>query len=472
MKRDSWRIEAGIGISLAGYVLTGYILHRENFVGVASVYLCLFAAYLFLMRRATKSNFSSFLVIAIVFRFAFLFSFPRLSDDYFRFVWDGIMTNLFHNPYTVLPSTFIRHSGDVNELLEQLYSRMNSPDYYTIYPPVLQFIFAFAAWLSPHSLLGAVMVLRLSCIAAEIGTLVLLKKLLHHFQLPVTNLLWYALNPLVIIELSGNLHFEAVMIFFLVLAIYLLVIAGSEATKQSPTIHEPRLDGMTSSEMKKAGMAIIPRFIFSAIAFSLSIATKLIPLLFLPFLIRRLGWKRSIIYFAVIAAMLALLFLPFIDRELISNFGSSMDLYFQKFEFNASIYYIIRWIGFAVKGYNIIQSAGQWLAASVFISVMVLMVTEKKIIIRNFFSMAQWALTIFLLLSTTVHPWYLTTLVMFTVFTEMKFAIVWSLVVILSYATYQTQLYEENLWLTAAEYAAVLLTILIEFRSRRPDLLS
>lgn len=472
MKRDSWRIEAGIGISLAGYVLTGYILHRENFVGVASVYLCLFAAYLFLMRRATKSNFSSFLVIAIVFRFAFLFSFPRLSDDYFRFVWDGIMTNLFHNPYTVLPSTFIRHSGDVNELLEQLYSRMNSPDYYTIYPPVLQFIFAFAAWLSPHSLLGAVMVLRLSCIAAEIGTLVLLKKLLHHFQLPVTNLLWYALNPLVIIELSGNLHFEAVMIFFLVLAIYLLVIAGSEATKQSPPIHEPRLDGMTSSEMKKAGMAIIPRFIFSAIAFSLSIATKLIPLLFLPFLIRRLGWKRSIIYFAVIAAMLALLFLPFIDRELISNFGSSMDLYFQKFEFNASIYYIIRWIGFAVKGYNIIQSAGQWLAASVFISVMVLMVTEKKIIIRNFFSMAQWALTIFLLLSTTVHPWYLTTLVMFTVFTEMKFAIVWSLVVILSYATYQTQLYEENLWLTAAEYAAVLLTILIEFRSRRPDLLS
>lgn len=472
MKRDSWRIEAGIGISLAGYVLTGYILHRENFVGVASVYLCLFAAYLFLMRRATKSNFSSFLVIAIVFRFAFLFSFPRLSDDYFRFVWDGIMTNLFHNPYTVLPSTFIRHSGDVNELLEQLYSRMNSPDYYTIYPPVLQFIFAFAAWLSPHSLLGAVMVLRLSCIAAEIGTLVLLKKLLHHFQLPVTNLLWYALNPLVIIELSGNLHFEAVMIFFLVLAIYLLVIAGSEATKQSPTIHEPRLDGMTSSEMKKAGMAIIPRFIFSAIAFSLSIATKLIPLLFLPFLIRRLGWKRSIIYFAVIAAMLALLFLPFIDRELISNFGSSMDLYFQKFEFNASIYYIIRWIGFAVKGYNIIQSAGPWLAASVFISVMVLMVTEKKIIIRNFFSMAQWALTIFLLLSTTVHPWYLTTLVMFTVFTEMKFAIVWSLVVILSYATYQTQLYEENLWLTAAEYAAVLLTILIEFRSRRPDLLS
>ncbi len=472
MKRDSWRIEAGIGISLAGYVLTGYILHRENFVGVASVYLCLFAAYLFLMRRATKSNFSSFLVIAIVFRFAFLFSFPRLSDDYFRFVWDGIMTNLFHNPYTVLPSTFIRHSGDVNELLEQLYSRMNSPDYYTIYPPVLQFIFAFAAWLSPHSLLGAVMVLRLSCIAAEIGTLVLLKKLLHHFQLPVTNLLWYALNPLVIIELSGNLHFEAVMIFFLVLAIYLLVIAGSEATKQSPTIHEPRLDGMTSSEMKKAGMAIMPRFIFSAIAFSLSIATKLIPLLFLPFLIRRLGWKRSIIYFAVIAAMLALLFLPFIDRELISNFGSSMDLYFQKFEFNASIYYIIRWIGFAVKGYNIIQSAGPWLAASVFISVMVLMVTEKKIIIRNFFSMAQWALTIFLLLSTTVHPWYLTTLVLFTVFTEMKFAIVWSLVVILSYATYQTQLYDENLWLTAAEYAAVLLTMLIEFRSRRPDLLS
>lgn len=472
MKRDAWRIEAGIGISLAGYVLTGYILHRENFVGVASVYLCLFATYLFLMRRATQSNFSSFLVIAIVFRLAFLFSFPRLSDDYFRFVWDGIMTNLFHNPYTVLPSTFMRHSGDVNELLEQLYSRMNSPDYYTIYPPVLQFIFAFAAWLSPHSLLGAIMVLRLSCIAAEIGTLVLLKKLLHHFQLPVTNLLWYALNPLVILELSGNLHFEAVMIFFLVLAIYWLVMAGRALSNPSAAIHKKRLERMASPGVNNAGIAIKPLFIFSAIAFSLSIATKLIPLLFLPFLIRRLGWKRSIVYFAVIGAMLALLILPIIDHALISNFGSSIDLYFQKFEFNASIYYIIRWMGFEVKGYNIIQSAGPWLAASVFISVMVLMVTEKKITIRNFFSMAQGALTIFLLLSTTVHPWYLTTLVMFSVFTEMKFAMVWSLMVILTYATYQTQPYQENLWLTAAEYSAVVLTMLIELRSRRSDLIS
>jgi len=204
----------------------------------------------------------------------------------------------------------------------------------------------------------------------------------------------------------------------------------------------------------------------SAVAFSLSIATKLIPLLFLPFLIKRLGWKKSILYFIIIGISFLLLFLPFIDRQLIQNISSSIDLYFQKFEFNASIYYLIRWIGFQVKGYNIIQSVGPWLALSVFLSVMILLWKEKRITERNFFFMMQWSLLIFLLLSTTVHPWYITTLVMLSVFTEMRFAIVWSLVVILSYATYQTQPYNENLWLTTAEYAIVFAAIIYELVMR------
>jgi len=210
------------------------------------------------------------------------------------------------------------------------------------------------------------------------------------------------------------------------------------------------------------------RLILSAIAYSFSIATKLIPLLFLPFLIRRLGWRRSLIYFLSAGITLVLLFAPFISRELIENIGASIDLYFQKFEFNASIYYIIRWIGFQVKGYNIIQSVGPWLALSVFLSVMILMLREKKITDRNLFFMMQWSLTIYLLLSTTVHPWYLTTLVMLSVFTEMRFAIVWSLMVILSYATYQTQPYDENLLLTSVEYFLVSGTIILELRNRKP----
>jgi hypothetical protein len=34
-------------------------------------------------------------------------------------------------------------------------------------------------------------------------------------SLPRTNLLFYWLNPLIIVEIMGNLHFEGVMVFFL-----------------------------------------------------------------------------------------------------------------------------------------------------------------------------------------------------------------------------------------------------------------
>jgi hypothetical protein len=247
----------------------------------------------------------------------------------------------------------------------------------------------------------------------------------------------------------------------LLLAICLLVIARSKATKQSPTIISNESMQIASSR-KNVELAMTPRLLVSATIYALSIATKLIPLLFLPFLIKRLGWKKSILYFFTIGISFLVFFFPFIDKQLIQNIGSSVDLYFQKFEFNASIYYLIRWIGFRVKGYDIIQSVGPWLALAVFISVMTLMIAEKRISVRNFFFMAQWSLLIFLLLSTTVHPWYITTLVMLSVFTEVRFAIVWSLVVILSYATYQTRLYHENLWLTGVEYVLVISLFLFE----------
>ena len=217
-----WKIYFCLGLSLAGYLLFGYFLRRADFFLLAPAYLIVFASYFFLVSRSGNSGFSLLFAAAILFRLSFLFSVPSLSDDYFRFIWDGRMLNLYHNPYTVMPSTFIQHSNQVNELLEELYAGMNSPNYYTVYPPVCQYIFAFAAWWFPNNLIGSIVVLRAASIIAELGTLILMKKLLIHFQLPKTNLFWYALNPLVILELSGNIHFESVMIFFLLSAVWLL----------------------------------------------------------------------------------------------------------------------------------------------------------------------------------------------------------------------------------------------------------
>ncbi|MCY7410302.1 MAG: glycosyltransferase 87 family protein [Chitinophagales bacterium] len=423
-----WKIFTALIISFVGYFLFGYVLHREQFLQLVSVYLILFAAYIFLLKRSDDRNFAWLIVAAIFFRITFLFSIPALSDDYFRFVWDGNLITKGVNPYLQIPSVFIQQNG--NEYLQRLLDGMNSPNYFSVYPPIGQFLFAVVAFLSPNNLYGSVIILHFFCVAAEAGSIFILIKLLSQFQLPKKNVLWFALNPLVIIELSGNVHLEAILIFFLLLAVYLLVLKKN---------------------------------LLSSIAFAFAVCIKIVPLMFLPFLIKRLK-ARSIIYFLITAIVCALLFFPFINNQLISNIGSSVDLYFQKFEFNASMYFLIRWIGFQITGYNIIQSAGPWLALSVFVIVMILGWKEKKIELQNFFRMMQFSLTIFFLLSTTVHPWYITTLVMMSVITGYRYAIVWSLMIVLSYATYQTKSYNENLWLTAVEYVAVISVLIIEIK--------
>ena len=61
-------------------------------------------------------------------------------------------------------------------------------------------------------------------------------------------------------------------------------------------------------------------------------------------------------------------------------------------------------------------------------------------------------LTAYYLLATTVHPWYITSLVLISLFTGYRYPVVWSISIMLSYAAYRTVPYSENLWLVSLEY--------------------
>jgi hypothetical protein len=67
-----------------------------------------------------------------------------------------------------------------------------------------------------------------------------------------------------------------------------------------------------------------------------------------------------------------------------------------------------------------------------------------------------WLLTIYMIFSTVVHPWYLTPLVALSAFVNYRFALIWSALVPLSYYTYSQNPYSENYWLTGLEYIIVL----------------
>ncbi len=405
-------------LSVAAYLLLGYWIPRTEFYLVLTAVIFPFVSYLFLVKRASEKQ---LYWLSIGFRAIFLLSIPVLSDDYFRFIWDGRLIGLEQNPFLHLPSFYEQLSLYLAELTPELYDGMNSPNYFTIYPPLCQAIFYLSTLFSSH-ILSSVVVIRLCIIAADLGIIYFGRKLLQHFKLNPKNIFLYALNPLIIIELTGNLHFEAIMLFFMLGSIYLLI-----QNKWLP----------------------------AALFFAFSVCTKLLPLMILPLLIPQIGFWKSVRFGAVSAVFIVLFFMPFLNMELVHNFMSSVDLYFQKFEFNASLYYLIRWVGYQTYGYNIIQVAGKVLPVIVLISILLISWFNKTMDWSRIFTNILFAFLVYLICASIVHPWYVSTLVLMSCFSRYRFAIVWSLVAYFSYWAYTNEAYQENFLLIFIEYALV-----------------
>lgn len=213
----------------------------------------------------------------------------------------------------------------------------------------------------------------------------------------------------------------------------------------------------------------------------ISVSVKLLPLLFLPLLFNyflktkthnleessALNLKKLVLYYILIGFTVLVSFLPFISSEFFTNFSTSIALWFQKFEFNASIYYIIRWLGFQLKGYNIIATAGKILPAVILLIILGLSFFRKNNSIQKLLTTMLLGVSVYFFLSTTVHPWYLATPLLFGVFTKFRFALVWSFLVILSYSAYAKAGFQENYWLVAFEYIFVLGVLSIELYKPR-----
>lgn len=431
-------------LSLAFYLSFGYDLERSDFLKLITLYGALFIiTYLFLEKW--KPNFWFLAAVGLLFRLAFLLAIPNLSQDFYRFLWDGRLVAQGISPYLFTPEMyFVEVSSPLGIIIPQadeLYRGMGvlSASHFSNYPPVNQLLFAIAGLLSSKSILGSVVILRILIILADIGILYFGKKLLQHLNLPVKNIFWYFLNPLIIIELTGNLHFEGMMLFFFIAAIYLL------------------------SKGK---------WFWAAILIGISVSVKLIPLLFLPLFLRFFNrpnkipkvlktfgvWiPKLLVFYLIIGIVVVLTFLPFLSLEFLQNFSDTIALWFQNFEFNASIYYIIRWIGFQIVGWNIIGTIGKILPVLILLFVFGMAFFRKNNSIKQLLTTMLFAISFYFLLSTTVHPWYLATPLLLSVFTKYKFPIVWSLMVILSYSAYGKGGFDENLWLVALEYIVILL---------------
>lgn len=436
-----------------------YDLVRTDYIKLLTLYSALFFLFYKLV-KLLKNNINLLTWLAFGFRAIFILAIPNLSQDFFRFIWDGRMVLEGFNPYLYTPESFISQTKFPVAQAQELYAGMGqlNASHFTNYPPINQLCFIIAGLFANKSILGSVIVMRVLIIAADFGTLFFGKKLLEKLNIPVHNIFWYVLNPFIIIELTGNLHFEGVMIFFLVWSMYLL----------------------HSKKWK-----------WAAVVFALSISVKLIPLIFLPLFFQ---WFRKqniisteqsdekphkdkqittslppsndvlkaviklITFYTIIGISTLLLFLPFYSSEFINNYAQTVALWFQNFEFNASLYYIARGIGYLFRGYNEIAIIGKATPILVLLFVLAITFIRKNKTTIQLITAMLLVLSFYYFTTTTVHPWYVATLLILSVFTKYKFPLVWSFVIILSYLAYiniNKADKSENLWVIALEYIIV-----------------
>ncbi|MFT4830669.1 MAG: alpha-1,6-mannosyltransferase [Psychroserpens sp.] len=412
-------------ISIGFYASFSYDLDRSDFIKLITLSLGLFFLC-YKIIQFEKWNFKFLLVAGILFRLVFFIATPNLSQDFYRFIWDGELVSHGLNPYLYTPDELIAQGNLVIANAQELHLGMGelSAKHFSNYPPLNQLLFSIAAALGGKSILGGIMAMRVIIICADLGILYFGRKLLKHLNRSSHLIFWYFLNPLVIIELTGNLHFEGVMIFLFLASVYLLA---------------------------------KNKWRWSAVLYSLSILTKLVPLLFLPLFLKHFDIKKSLLFYSLIGVTTIVFTLPFFSMEFITHYSATLSLWFSNFEFNASTYNIIKSIGLQldVPAFKMIKIFGKIMPFIIVILVLVFTFLRDNKNISTLITSMLWILSAYYFLATTVHPWYIIFLVILAIFTEFRFPLVWSLTAILSYWAYSNGQFEENLLILSIEYILV-----------------
>lgn len=305
------------GLSLAGYWFLGRRLEhaggRDDLYMFLGIFGALFALYYLAIRRVSGRTTNKrrslrlsiqLLIWAGLFRIAVLGaglppqswtedlvadlrsehiayrSFLLYDNDVWRYFWDGHVFASGLDPYLLAPAELETLADDEDpralplfeqELWQDVFDRVTYESHRTVYPPLAQWLFRLHHSLAP----GSVLIWKTLITAFDLGTCLLLLTMLRARGRPALAIV-YAWNPLVIKELSGSGHIDAVMIFFLVLSIFLL-------------------------DRKQPGLGLV--------AYGLAVLTKVTPILLLGLYLRRAQPSRWLL----LAATLAIGYLPFLS---------------------------------------------------------------------------------------------------------------------------------------------------------------
>jgi len=286
---------------------------------------------------------TALLLVAVLLRTIVLASPPTLSDDLFRYLWEGQVVWGGGNPFLHAPADPVWASRAGDPIL----AAVNHPEVSTIYPPLALQLFAVLSQIAYDPL--SIKVFMGLC---DVGIVWVLADVLVGRGRGLDAAWLYALHPLGTVEAAGSGHLESLAILLVLLAVRGWDRGGS---------------GLSWA--------------------ALGALVKLLPAVLVGVLWRRRPWLL------LPAAAVALLSAsPFLDAGALLFRG--LDTYAEHWSFNAGLFQFFE----AMLG-TYARPVAMAVGAAVTLGALVRYRDPARVML--------WVGGAFVLLSPTVHPWYI-----------------------------------------------------------------
>lgn len=402
-------------IGLALLVLTvGSAAPSTIVIGLGACFVP-YALTLGLARQLTRerAGFVS-LVSLLLFGFVFVVTPPVLSDDVYRFVWEGRLWLEGYNPYGLAPA-----DPALEPLRDEVWAAINNKSLASVYPPLSQALFVLVALIG-----GGIWTVKLIALTAHIVTTVVVSRVSPDPRAPLA----LALNPLLLSEGALNGHLD------LLTGLALLVAAW----------------GLSRHRIVRA-----------AIATCVAVGLKAVGVVMVPLFARRPIALSTVVTVSAVVLSPLLAYRPFADA------ASGPVQFAARWRGNESVYAAVEWMSRQVVEESVAITVARASVVGVVLAVGAISVVKRVPPLRA----TRIILWTTLLLSPQVHPWYLAWLLPIEIASGGLAGLVWSASILCAYAPLDRWL-AEGVWempiaLQIFEYSAVALALVVEGRRSR-----
>lgn len=340
---------------------------------------------------------------------------PAFSDDLYRYLWEGRLWVEGVNPYRQPPDAI-----SLEPLRDELWSPINNKPLASIYPPLLQLIFAAAAWLG-----GGAWTIKLLALTAHVSGVAIFGRLVRDPRAALA----LGLNPLLLSESALNGHFDVLVGTALLIAAWAL--------------------GRHRYARAVAGICG-------------AVGIKVVGVVALPLL-----WPKKKAFLSA-ASVSALMLAPLLWFRGLDDPASGTAQFATRWRGNESFFALFDWIARLVVSPESAELVAR-VGAGLVVVVVVVVVVRRRLPPLTAVRVAMWSV---LLLSPQVHPWYLAWLLPLELAAGASAGAVWSVAVLCAYAPLDRWLaegvWEMPLGARVGEYLLVLVALLAD--PRRPSL--